>query len=486
MIKNKKRIVLVLISTAIFILAIYECFRGQTNIRTQEAESSMFEKEFFPEGEEPQHLVVVLMDTLRADRMSVYGYERDTTPYLDSKSDEYLIFNNARAAAPWTIPSHATLFTGLLPAEHGAQWGRMFLEDRYETLAEVLSRNGFCNTALIANKLARKKALGITQGFHYVYEAEWNNAGSIVEELDASLKRAEGRKCRRFIFMNFMINHLPYETDVFGAEFGVATDPVITGDDTKWQVSAGKLGLSPDQIDQFRRRYDASVRFSDVVYQDVIETLKKWKLYENALVAFVSDHGDGLAYHQELGHAISSWEEQLHVPLLLHFPGGKHAGVMDKRTSLSAFPSTVLKWMNIKRTDTFQGRGFLFNHTAPVVSDYRSYFTELGRGFNQRVLERYPSLEERVFHQHVYYCDDYKLIARSNGAYDLYDLLQDPLESNNLFDKEVDRLKGCQEQYQALLEAGKYTNFEKSFTEEEKAEIEEKTDVELLKSLGYL
>ncbi len=93
---------------------------------------------FFWPKSTAKHVVLVVLDTLRADRMSVYGYEQETTPFLRGSESQYLKFTGAKAAAPWTMPSHSSIFTGLMPAVHQAQWGRIRLRPEFTTVAEVL------------------------------------------------------------------------------------------------------------------------------------------------------------------------------------------------------------------------------------------------------------------------------------------------------------------------------------------------------------
>ena len=111
-----------------------------------------------------RHAVLVVFDTLRADRMSVYGYGRPTTPFLERVAGEMVRYDGVKATAPWTLPSHASLFTGLWPAEHRVHWGNKWLDDGFDTLAESLQSAGFCTFGLSANPIVSEKT-GLTQGF---------------------------------------------------------------------------------------------------------------------------------------------------------------------------------------------------------------------------------------------------------------------------------------------------------------------------------
>jgi len=428
-----------------------------------------------------RHVVLVVFDTLRADRMSLYGHTAPTSPRLEQVSGELLRYGSATATAPWTLPSHASMFTGLWPSEHGAQWGHFELSEEHLTLAEILDAEGFCTFGLSANPFV-SEATGLTQGFDAFKVAERVTSPELLR-LAAQLLLHASDCGRMFLFINLMDTHIPYTYGSYAEQFGVSAPPILTADD-KWAVSSGKRTLTADEIGQHQAAYDAAVRLTDDLAGAVLEILRRQQLLEKTLVVFTSDHGEGLTQHQEVGHVLSVWEEQLAVPLLVRLPEARRGGeVFGRRVSLVGLTPSILDWLAVPRPPELQGRPNL-EQTAdlPVLADYRSYFSETRRGFNQEMGARYPALARRISHHHVIYCDRYKLIVSPGDRAELYDLLSDPQELHDLSDNRQEVLNACMARYTDRLEAGIFTPFDRP-TPETPASQE---TLEHLKSLGYL
>jgi predicted AlkP superfamily pyrophosphatase or phosphodiesterase len=173
-----------------------------------------------------EHVVLVVFDTLRADRMSIYGHPAETTPYLEQASGDLLRYGSVRATAPWTIPSHASMLTGLWPSEHRAQWGSFQLEESRLTLAEILSSRGFCTVGLSANSFV-SRATGLDQGFDAFKVFKKQASPQILREAAGVLDHA--RDCGRlFLFINRMDTHVPYTFGPYADAFGVSRPPIRT------------------------------------------------------------------------------------------------------------------------------------------------------------------------------------------------------------------------------------------------------------------
>jgi hypothetical protein len=213
----------------------------------------------------PDHLVIVLLDTLRADRMSVYGFEKETTPFLERLSEESVLFENFKAVAPWTLPTHATLFTGLRPAQHGAQWGRIELPGEYLTLAEVLENNGFCTAGLSANPLVRRNN-GLVQGFeeYEIVTGPWpQRTEKILASFEGSLDDLLTRECRFLFFLNLMDTHIPYNSGKNAALFGAEGPGPVKNAAVKWAISSGTRDFSDEEKAGHSASYEAAVRTVD-------------------------------------------------------------------------------------------------------------------------------------------------------------------------------------------------------------------------------
>jgi arylsulfatase A-like enzyme len=436
----------------------------------------------------PEHLVLVVFDTLRADHMSVYGYPRSTTPFLQSVMNDFVRFAEVRAPAPWTIPSHASLFTGLPPSQHRAQWGRMRLGEEFETLAEILSREGFCTDGLSANPLVAEST-GLAQGFASLelVRGPWpERSATILSKLPQLIDARLEEGCRLFLFVNFMDTHIPYNAGRYAKQFGVDSPGPVRNAKIKWQITAGVRSFSDQEKDLHERAYDAAVRHVDDLTRDLLAILEEKRILDKAVVVLTSDHGDGLGIHPEIGHSVSIWEEQLRVPLLVRFPHGRSGGASwSERISLVSLMPSMLDWLGVQRPPGLRSAADLRSASeAPVFADYRSYFSERNRKTNADVRDNYPDLAARVAHAHALYCDQYKLIRDANGNTLFFDVLSDPEEQTPLDPKNSRGFQECLRDYEAAVSSGLLTPFTSVHPEipgEESA-----VDLEALRSLGYV
>ncbi len=432
----------------------------------------------------PRHVVLVVLDTVRADRMSVYGHERDTTPFLRAHQDEMIRFERVKAPAPWTIPSHASMFTCLWPSEHRAQWDHRELSEDRLTLADVLSAEGFETVALSANTFVSAPN-GLLQGFEYHYvdgDEKSARTGRILPLARVAVLQAVRERRRLFLFINLLEAHIPYDSAKYGARFGAPDGSPVKDARTKWAVSAGEITLDERQWAAHRAAYDAAVRSLDDAVGSLYRILADAGVLDDTLLVITSDHGDGLGAHPEVGHSISVWEEQLDVPLLVRLPLGRNGGTtVPSVTSLTWLGTTVLDWLGVRRPEAWRSLPTLLDHRgSEVTADYRDYFDGLDRKANAQVAALYPGLAAHTSHAHVLYCGSDKLIVRADGRRELYALDDDPEEQHDLASTEPRRLAACEQRYRALLESGRLTGFDLP------APPSKRDDAEILKALGYV
>lgn len=429
----------------------------------------------------PRHAVLVVFDTLRADRMSVYGHDRETTPYLESLAGEMVRWAALKAPESWTLPTHASLFTGRWPAEHHVHWGQKTLGADLLTIAEVLQAEGFCTFGLSSNPMIHKKT-GFGQGFDLfdnVPKPHETKTQRLLARLPELLHRAVERDCRLFLFLNVMDTHTPVVTAGHDREFGVDGPGPITNPQEKWEINAGVRELPPETRLQNAAAYDAAVRGVDDTARAIVSLLREQALLEETVLVLTSDHGEGL--DRELGHVLSAWEEQLAVPLLVRFPGGQDGGrVLDAPESAVALGPTLLDWLAVLRPAAMADVPALGSAATPAA-DHRSYFDEAFTG-NQRMRESYPQLAAATPHVHVVYCPPHKLIVRSDRTVSLFDLTTDPSETQDLAVKQPVATRACVMRYRELLAAGRLTSFETRL----EPGTDDAVDEETLRSLGYL
>ncbi len=444
---------------------------------------------YWPEPK-AQHVVLVVFDTLRADRMEIYGHERETTPFLRQSELQWLKFTNAKAVAPWTIPSHASIFTGLMPSAHRAQWGWIHLDSEFTTLAETLQTQGF-ETVSIASNPFFSESFGLTQGFvdHSLVkgpgkERSAKTLARLPEIIDEVIKNED----RLFLFLNFMDTHIRYNHYEYGRQFGLEGRPLIWNGEEKWKVSALEREFTAEDRENHGAAYDAAVRYLDDIAREIMSVLQEKNILDQTLVIFTSDHGEGLGYHQEMGHSISVWEEQLAIPLLIRFPNARRGGeVVSKPVSLVGLAPFILDNLGVARPELLRDAPSLEDRAGrPVCADYRSYFVDTTRKTNIKMAQLYPELSKTIRPRHVVYCGPNKLVIDDKGAVEWFNVEHDPNEQENLAQQGLPAMEACMNRYRDLLSAGRFTSFEETGPQTERDQNQEEIEIETLRALGYV
>ena len=445
---------------------------------------------FFRPEPTARHVLLVVFDTLRADRMSVYGYEKETTPFLRQSEPQLLKFTHTKAVAPWTVPSHASMFTGLMPSKHKARWGRIRLAPKFTTIAETLRDNGFATVSISSNPFFGE-TFGLTQGFaeHTLIDGPGKErSGKTLALLPPIIDNAILGNKRLFLFLNFMDTHIRYNHYEYGREFGLEGRPLVWNGEEKWKVSAGKLAFTPEDKRHHGAAYDAAVRYLDDVAREIFRILEEKNILDETLVILTSDHGDGLGDHQELGHSISVWEEQLAIPLLIRFPKASRGGeIISSPVSLLGLAPFILDNLGVERPENLSKAPSLEGSTeSPVCADYRSYFFDTKRKTNIKMPELYPILAKSVRPRHVVYCGLNKLVVDDLGGIGFYDVEADPHEQENLAQQGLPAMEACMNRYRSLLSAGRFSSFEETVSQTERDPEQEEIEIEALRALGYV
>jgi len=256
--------------------------------------------------ESPPHhgpIVLISIDTLRADRLPAYGYTRVQTPALDALAADGVVFERAYSHSPQTLPAHASILTGRLPFEHGVRDNVGYaLAENERTLAELLRNRGFSTGAAVSSYVLRPDT-GIAQGFTS-YDAELpasapeSSVGAVQRDGAMTLEAAERwltsqNGHRAFLFLHLYEPHKPYAPPTRFAHY----DP-----------------------------YDGEIAYADEIVGRFVQTLKSRDLYDAATIVVLSDHGEGLGDHGEQEHGLFLYEESVHVPLIVKQPDSAGAG----------------------------------------------------------------------------------------------------------------------------------------------------------------
>ena len=305
-----------------------------------------------PDG--PRSVLLITCDTLRADRLGLYGHSGGTSPNLDALAREALVFDSAWSTAPITGPALSALLTGRMPEELGLDSNRTLLASAATTLAERLAEAGVETAAIVSNWVLRRRSelpdAGVQQGFAHFddrMEVAEKSRPNLKERLapattDAALawldERTDGRPL--FLWVHFQDPHGPYTAPldclVEPASDGAAEPELTPGAD---QVGHGTLPAYQVVDDErrpavYRARYEAEIRFFDRELGRLIDGLRARGWLERALLVFTADHGESLGEHgYYFSHGQNLHKELLRVPLFLRPPGGAEA---PRRSSATA------------------------------------------------------------------------------------------------------------------------------------------------------
>jgi arylsulfatase A-like enzyme len=283
-------------------------------------------------GPKPRGIILISVDTLRADHLQTYGYIRPTTPNLDLLAADGVVFSRSYASSPWTLPSHVSLLTSLFNINHGVHRPTDRMDDSLVTLTEVLRQNGFSTAAITGGTLV-SYLYGFSRGFDTYKEGdgamEYNNSAELVARSGAEW--LDNNKDKDFfLFLHTYQVHTPYDApSPYGAMF---LDP-----DAVWkrahttELFAGKKSIFKELPDAERRNliglYDAEIRYTDeALLKPLVEKLKALGLYDDTMIVFTSDHGEEFSEHGAWDHGIHLYDESIRVPLVIKFPESRFQG----------------------------------------------------------------------------------------------------------------------------------------------------------------
>ncbi len=275
------------------------------------------------------NIVLVVMDTQRADRLSAYGYGRPTSPHLERLAARGTLFEAAYSSASWTWPATASLLTGLLPEEHGVlSSSACFLDEQLETLAEALQDAGFTTAAWSANPLIVPDK-NFDQGFEVFDHGNrsMRKSGFVVPAVLEWLEAVAGT--RFFLYLHLVDPHAPLDPRPEDrALLAAEVPPTVSSNaivELSWKLLEGEGALdelvSPAERGHIGALYDACVRSGDHWVGQVLERLEALGLADETLVAYTSDHGEELFDHGLAAHGHSLHAELVRVPLVLAGPG---------------------------------------------------------------------------------------------------------------------------------------------------------------------
>jgi arylsulfatase A-like enzyme len=416
-----------------------------------------------PAGAAKPNVILIVMDTVRGDHVSVNGYGRPTTPNLERMARTATVYARAVAPGNHTLPSHASLFTGLYPASHGAHpvaaadrrtpsAEGLALGSRFQTLAEILSARGYLTAAVAANYAFVSSGYNLDQGFDLfatrfsrcappspsalvgaaagwsdpVPGKEYFSAAEINRDVVPLVERLSRHANPFFQFVNYMDAHGPYTPPPpYDRKF---PGKDLDFDPARFQTLRDLILQQRHQISRRERahilsQYDGGIAFLDAALGRLFDRLRSLGAYDSALIIVTADHGEAFGERDLMEHGTSVYEDQVHVPLIVKFPNQREKRVVQTPVSLIDVLPTVLDVAGLASDKELPGvslRRLSGSARAPIITESypRPYFLNLSKRFHR--IER------------GFYKDGYKLIVRTSGDPDLYRLAEDPGEERNI------------------------------------------------------
>jgi arylsulfatase A-like enzyme len=424
------------------------------------------------------NVLLIVMDTVRAHNLSLYGYGRQTAPRLEQFARTGARFDRAIAAAPWTLPSHAAMFTGRFPDEISADF-RAPLDSAHPTLAEALRARGYLTAGFVANTFYCNAENGLGRGFAH-YEDYPFSASEFA--LSASLSRAilnrdavrrlinfhdvigrksaeeinreflnwlDGRNDRPFFaFLNYFDAHEPCLPPApFNEKFG----PRINHGDfrsihllrTSWRQQ--RETSTPQTLQADMDCYDGAIAYLDGQIGRLLDDLERRGRRKNTLIIITADHGEAFGENGHYGHIDSAYLTQLRVPLLISMPGVVPAGrVITEPITLRDLAATVLDLTGVPQTfpGTSLARHWRASPAPAPVEQKSPLLSEINIAPSHP--REYKEGMKAIVTSLVF--DRYHFLKNPDGRQELYDYLNDPLEQRDL---------GDSSEYRELMESFK-------------------------------
>lgn len=379
-----------------------------------------------PTGKKGRRVILISLDTLRADRLGIYGAELPTSPGLDALAARGVLFENAHAPSPWTLPSHRTLLTGLYPLTHGALRGDHHSpRSEITTLGEILQAEGFSTVGIHGGGFV-DAPYGFAEGFDRYRKIE-----NLDEAVDAAVDELISHASDDlFLFFHSYQIHSPYREEeddlaALGARYfelrrrlkdAIRPDELGSHEYLS-RHNFSREPLPPDQLEMVKLLYDGGVRSADRRLSRLFCALDDAGLLEEALIVVTSDHGEGFGEHGLLLHANSLYGELLHVPLIIvgsDVPAGVH---VEQHVSSADIVPTLLDLLGIEAGVELDGRS--------LVSLWKDSGAPSELILGSQVLENTALLSSLI--------DGSKYIVSSSSQQEeLYDLRRDALETTNI------------------------------------------------------
>lgn len=391
-----------------------------------------------PEERRPHNVVLLTLDTTRADHLSLYGYFRETSPHLDAFAREALVFERFIVPMATTLPTHISILTGTYPLEHGVLAnstpdGQRFIPSRHLQSFAALSQAAGYRTGAFVGAAPVKRGSGAELGFEHFNQPDARSR-SATESTDAALEWLSGiGEAPFFLWIHYYDPHFPFlPPEGFNGLF--EEDDGLEQFMRERHIAATAARPLFDRVDDVPRvtnRYDAEIRYMDSEISRVLDWLRSEDQWDETAVVIVGDHGEGLGQHGLAAHG-ASWNEQLHAPLIIRTPGCEPRRVSTLLSAHDVFP-TLFGLVDLPQADAFLEQASGLDVLDPAFEERPVVSQDTGREPVEGASFRW-ALNSGPW--------KYFLIEHSDDRIEeeLYHLGDDPYELRNIADERPDEL----------------------------------------------
>ncbi len=420
------------------------------------------------------NIILITLDTTRADSLGCYGYTRDTSPCLDEFAKESVLYTRALAPSSWTLSSHASLFTGKFTYSHGARhdpegafnlgialdpdnqdYNRhraRSISSQEHTLAQILKAAGYATCAVVSGPWL-KRIFGLNKGFDIYYDygitvLNGKRARQVTSQARSMLKRMSTRPF--FLFLNYFDPHFPYNPPGNYFHASLPED--------------GRPSQSHSSYENMKALYDGEIRYMDDYIGHLFNDLKALGFYDTSWIIVTSDHGELFGEHGLMGHGNTLYQEELQIPLIVKYPAGEARARRDDRVvQLIDILPMILDRLDIPLPPDIQGN-------VPSRIDHPIFAEAYPLPFHDKYQGDWRAL----------YTGNFKFLWNSMGKNLLFNLKDDPGETVNLIERDRKKAQAMGSSMEKLL-----ASLPKPTSAGPRQKIDGQTR-EALKSLGYL
>lgn len=486
------------------------------------------------------NIILIIMDAVRADHLSCYGYHRKTSPNIDKLAKRGVLFENAFSAAEWSPPSHASIFTGKYPSYHKTQGKDVFLHTENTTIAEILGSNGYQTFGVTSNMLLSPTS-GFSKGFqnYLVLDAPYRSFKSIKQspkdfirtliygvdrytyrniEIIKRFISKHGKKRPFFLFSNLLNCHAPYDPPrPFKKQFcSSLKEPTLyimewfsnkmlghTGEKIcdgsldirklnliateygQYSFMAKELQVSQEEWEVVKSWYDGEISYLDHRIGDLISFLDDQGTFDKTFLIITSDHGDNFGQHGLATHRFCLYDSLLHVPLIMVCPDviPKGKRISNLVSTVDIFP-TILHMLKIQGyRSNIQGRS-LFPFKDQKIHNF--ICAECGPSVTNRPTDliKFQRLRPKLkVYDKGFKClrtKSYKYIISSDKKEELYNIEKDPLEEVNIAGEHPEKVEYFRKQLENAVDVSFFG------PEELPRDKESEEMMKRLKALGYV